>query len=167
MPIEWIIRKLEPRDEYAVKEICKISFGKIYRYFAIQSLSSVGDVLVCEADNVIAGFAKLTQNHIGNHAVGDILWLAVSPQFRKRSVASTLISAGVNNFRNNGITCIYVSTRKNNKPALALFQKNGFRKIGFFKLMKRYGLRVFKFYSEFWIAPTEVVLEREETAMSS
>jgi [ribosomal protein S18]-alanine N-acetyltransferase len=156
------IRKLEPRDEPAVKEICRKSFGPIYRYFAIQSLSSPGQVLVCVKENMIAGFVKLTRNQIGNRIAGDILWLAVRPQFRKAGVASNLITAGINDFRKNGIRHIYVSAGRNNKAAIALFEKNGFAKTGFFNLIKRYGVQVFTFYSELWISPTEVVLELEE-----
>ncbi len=142
----------------AVKEICRLSFGPVYRYFPIQSLTSEGPVLVCETNNVVAGFAKMVQSQIGEHKVGDILWLAVRLEFRRKNVGSTLIKAATSYFEKQGVRYVYASTGFRNKAALALFLRNDFQRIGFRGLLKIFGRQILRFYSEFWVAPNEIVL---------
>ncbi len=155
------IREANSSDEPAIKEICRLSFGPVYRYFAIQSLETEGHLFVSEAEGVIGGFVKLVQSDVGNSIVGDILWLAVRPALRRKNVGSSLIAASVRYFESQGVRCVFASTGYRNKPAIALFERNGFKKIGFRGLMKIYGRYILRFYSEFWVAPTEVVLYYE------
>jgi ribosomal protein S18 acetylase RimI-like enzyme len=157
------VREANSNDNAAIKEICKLSFGPIYRYFAVQSLKSEGPVFVSGANGVVEGFTKLVQSQIGNCTVGDILWLAVQPGSRRKNVASNLIATSVSYFENHGIRRVYVSTGYRNKPAIALFQRNGFYKISFHDLKKIYGRNILRFYSEFWVAPTEVILMHGES----
>ncbi len=158
MSRELLIREATSADIPAIKQICQLSFGLVYRYFAIQSLSSKGPVLVCEADDLVVGFAKLVQSQMGSLSIGNILWLAVRPEFRRQNVGSILIAAGISHFHDQGIGCVCASIEYNNKPAIALFQKNGFHRISFRDLMSIFGRHILKFYSEFWVAPIEVVM---------
>ncbi len=159
---DFSIREAKPSDKVVIEEICLLSFGPVYRYFAIQSLNSEGPVLVCDSDGAVAGFVKLIQTQIGSYKVGDILWLAVHPNFRRKNIGSTLITASVSYFKSQGANCIYASTGYDNKPAISLFQRNGFHKTGFRELGKIFGLHVLRFYFEFWVSPTEVVLAYTE-----
>ncbi len=158
MSSEFSIRAATSSDVTSIKEICRLSFGPIYRYFAIQSLNSEGPVFVGETNGVVVGFVKLVQSQIASRNVGDILWLAVRPAYRRKDFGSTLIAASISYFESQGVHPVYASIGYRNKPALALFQRNGFHKLSFHDLMKSYRRHLLRFYSEFWIAPTEVVL---------
>ncbi len=158
MSSELLIREATSADFPTIKQICQLSFGPVYRHFAIQSLSSKGAVLVCEADGLVVGFAKLVQSQMGSLCIGNILWLAVRPEFRRKNAGSALIAASLSHFHDQGIGRVCASIEYNNKPAIALFQKNGFRRIRFRNLMTIFGRHILKFYSEFWVAPIEVVM---------
>ena len=154
----FAIRDATSGDTPAIREICRLSFGPIYEHYAVQSLKSEGPTFVSEAGGVVIGFVKLVQSRIGNNDVGDILWLAVRPSFRRRNVGSALITDSVSYFEGNGVRRIHASVERRNKSAMALFQRSGFHKLSFRDLLKIYGRHILRFYSEFWVPPTEVVL---------
>ncbi len=159
------IRAATSDDTTAIRDICRLSFSPIYRYFAVQSVNSEGPIFVSEVNGVVVGFVKLVQSQIGKNGVGDILWLAVRPSSRRRNIGSALIVESISYFESHGIHCVYASIVRRNKPAIALFQKNGFHKISFHDLIKTYGRHILRFYSEFWVAPTEVVLMHSKSAL--
>lgn len=130
MTFRFIIRDAKEHDKEALKEICRISFDHLYSYYAIQSLDSSNHVLVSDFEGMVAGFVKLKLIQIHNDVLGNILWLAVHPKFRRKGIASALIDACLDYFRNQGITYVYVSTRKDNLSALVLFYRKGFVKVG-------------------------------------
>jgi ribosomal protein S18 acetylase RimI-like enzyme len=158
------IRAATSGDTPAIKEICRLSFGPIYRHFAVQSLNSEGPIFVGVVNGVVIGFVKLVQSRIGDNNVGDILWMAVRPSSRRRNVGSALIVESISYFESHGVRRVYASVERRNRPAMALFQKNGFHKISFHDLMKICGRHILRFYSEFWVAPTEVVLRYSKSA---
>ncbi len=158
MKLKFTIRNAELYDKEAMKEICRVSFRSLYRYFAIRSLNSIDQVLVSGIKGIVVGFAKLRIVHIYNDTLGNILWLAVHPKFRQKGIASALIDASIDYFKNHGINTIHVSVRKSNLPALNLFQRKGFKKVGFRELIKLYRYQIIKFYLKMYIAPKEIVL---------
>lgn len=154
----FIVRQAEPRDEGAIKEICRISFDRLYSYFAGRSLQSSDQVLLSEDRERVVGFAVLKSVHIGNYVVGNILWLAVHPEHRLKGVASGLLDSSITYFRDHGMKHVYVSVRKENSVALRFFERKGFRKLDFRELLRLYGLRVLEVYSKMRIPPGEIVL---------
>jgi ribosomal protein S18 acetylase RimI-like enzyme len=157
---EVVVREAEFLERVAVEEVCRVSFGRVYGFFAVRSLGSPGSLLVGEMHRVVAGFAKLATFSVGGRALGGVLWLAVRPEFRRRGVASALMEAAVEYLMNQGVTAVYVSTRKDNLPALKLFQGRGFRKVGFRVLLELFGFRVVELYLKLRTAPSEIVLFR-------
>lgn len=90
--------------------------------------------------------------------MGNILWLAIHPKFRRKGIASSLIDHSIEYFKKYKVNIIYVSVKRDNISALNLFQRKGFRKINFHKLIKIYSYKIIEFYLKMRIAPREIVL---------
>jgi ribosomal protein S18 acetylase RimI-like enzyme len=86
---EYTLRLMLPTDEAKVKEIIDLSFSAFMGFFALRSVRSEGQVLVCEAHGAVLGFAKIIDFKIGGEKFGCILWIAVHPKFRRKGVART------------------------------------------------------------------------------
>lgn len=132
----------------------------IYTFFATRSLRSAPKIIVYEKDGKIAGFAEPRAVIIGGRKIGNILWIAISPDERRKGVASTLVAECVRILREDGVQSIFVSVESDNMPSFALFEKEGFKRIGSKELRKEFGLRIISFYSKMFIAPHEIVLVR-------
>ena len=59
MEADLTIRQMTKNDEKQVKQIIDLSFPKFYPFFAAHSLTEEGQVLICEVQTSVAGFAKL------------------------------------------------------------------------------------------------------------
>jgi ribosomal protein S18 acetylase RimI-like enzyme len=80
----------------------------------MQALFRDSRVLVYEADGWVVGFSGNQGNYIS--------WLFVHPDFRRRGVAARLLREVLRPL--NGTVALNVA--KNNRPARALYEKNGF-----------------------------------------
>jgi len=159
MAVKLSIRQMSPNDAIRLREIVALSFSKFMRFFAAHSLfSDEGQVLISEVQGTVVGFAKLIEFQIGLGKFGCILWVAVHPQFRRKGVASALVNAGTARLKDNGAKAVFASVRRGNAASLAVFSRQCFRKMGFNGLWRLFGWRVFKFYSDIWFAPMEIVL---------
>jgi ribosomal protein S18 acetylase RimI-like enzyme len=146
-----------------LKRIVDISFPRFFRFFATRSLNEEGTVLVTEKQGRVVGFTKLIDFHSGNNKFGCILWLAVHPQFRRKSIANSLVKAGVERLKQEGAKAVFASVKRQNKASLAVFGLQGFAKMGFIGLWRLFGWRVFEFYRDIWFAPGEIVLMKNDT----
>jgi ribosomal-protein-alanine N-acetyltransferase len=61
---------------------------------------------------------------------GEILNLAVSPEFRRRGVGRALLRSGLAAFRNRRVDEVYLEVRESNHSAQALYLSSGFRPVG-------------------------------------
>src|SRR4051812_1493838 len=61
---------------------------------------------------------------------GEVLNLAVSPDFRRRGVARALLRAGLAALRNRRVEEVYLEVRESNHSAQALYLSSGFRRVG-------------------------------------
>jgi ribosomal protein S18 acetylase RimI-like enzyme len=118
-------------------------------------------VLISEAQGRAVGFVKLTDVHVGSSKFGRILWVAVHPQFRRKGIATALVKAGCESMTHRGATAVFVTVRRRNAASLTVFNNQDFRKIGFLELWRLFGLRIFEFYGEIWLAPWILVLMRD------
>ena len=144
-----------------MKEIINLSFPTFIRFFATNSVDSEeGSLLISEFDGVAVGFAKLTDFYVAKHKYGCILWLAVHPNQRRKGIALTLVKSGVEDLKREGAEAVFASVRRTNKASLATFHAQGFERVGFIGLWRRFGWRTFQLYRGIWYAPTEVVLMR-------
>ncbi len=158
MSSEFTIRQIVPSDTGRVKQIIDLSFPRFFRFFAAHSLHEEGEVLVSETEGLVVGFAKLINFHVGGGKFGCILWLAVHPQFRRKGIASALVNAGTTCLKDDGARAVFASVQGRNAASLAVFSMQCFRKMGFLGLWRLFGWRAFKFYSDIWFAPGEIVL---------
>lgn len=158
MMFGFIVRQADPHDTDALEEICRLSFDGLYGYFAIRSLHSSDHILVSKDGQKVVGFAVLKSIHIGKHTLGNILWLAVHPELRRKGAASGLIEASMRYFKDHGMNSVYVSVQKGNSTALCSFERKGFRRLDFHELLRLYGLRFLEVYSKMHIVPGEIVL---------
>jgi ribosomal protein S18 acetylase RimI-like enzyme len=153
------IRQATPKDHATLKGIIGLSFPRFLRFFASHSLySEEGRVLVCESQGAVVGFAKLIEFKIGRSKYGCILWLAVHPGYRRKGIASDLVKVGTEDLKQDGAKAVFASVQRRNKASLATFGKNDFKRMRFLGLWHLFGLRVFSFYRNIWLAPGEIAL---------
>ncbi len=158
MTTEFAIRPMTSTDARRLKQIIDMSFPRFFQFFATHSLHEEGEVLVGETQGIVVGFAKLVEFNLGGGKFGCILWLAVHPQFRRKGIASALVNAGTTRLKDDGARAVFASVRRRNVASLAVFSRQCFRKMGFLGLWRLFSCRVFKFYSDIWFAPGEIVL---------
>lgn len=82
--------------------------------------------LVAQDGKGIAGYL------IGREVAGtgEVLNLAVSPDFRRRGVARALLRAGLTFLRRRRVEEVYLEVRESNRSAQALYLSSGFRPVG-------------------------------------
>jgi [ribosomal protein S18]-alanine N-acetyltransferase len=91
---------------------------------ALESPWSFG--FVAQGKRGIAGYL------IGREVAGtgEVLNLAVSPEFRRRGVARALLRAGLAALRHRRVEEVYLEVRESNHSAQALYLSLGFRPVG-------------------------------------
>ncbi len=122
--------KADDRD-YIVNSVAAIEKECFYDYWSEKSIdrqlsqnSSVfGAVTV---DNVIAGYV------FGQIAADEceLYRIAVSERFRKKGVADMLMRFFIDKCRANSVANAFLEVRADNIPAIRLYEKYGFKKIG-------------------------------------
>jgi [ribosomal protein S18]-alanine N-acetyltransferase len=82
--------------------------------------------LVAHTGRAIAGYL------IGREVAGtgEVLNLAVSPDFRRRGVARALLRAGLALLRKRNVDEVFLEVRESNRSAQALYLSSGFRPVG-------------------------------------
>lgn len=82
--------------------------------------------LVWEEDGQVLGY-------VGSQTVldeTDMMNVAVSAQARRRGIAQALVEALVIQLKQRGSRCLVLEVRASNSPAIALYEKLGFRQVG-------------------------------------
>ena len=153
-----IIRQMTTNDLNQVRKIINLSFPIFYRFFASHSLQEEGQVLICEAQGIVVGFAKLIDFQIGCKKYSCILWIAVHPNFRRKGIATKLTNSATQQLKQDGAVAVFASTQRRNDAALSVLILLGFRRMGFLDLRQLFGWRIFEFYRGIWFAPGEIVL---------
>jgi [ribosomal protein S18]-alanine N-acetyltransferase len=82
--------------------------------------------LVAHAGNRIAGY--LVGREVAG--TGEVLNLAVAPDYRRRGVARALLRAGIGYLRKRRVEEVFLEVRESNQSAQALYLSSGFRPIG-------------------------------------
>jgi ribosomal-protein-alanine acetyltransferase len=82
--------------------------------------------LVSESIRGLAGYL------IGRDAAGsgEILNLAVAPEFRRQGIGGALLEEGLRAFRRRHATEVFLEVRESNRSAQALYLARGFRPVG-------------------------------------
>jgi ribosomal-protein-alanine N-acetyltransferase len=98
--------------------------------------------LLAEAANEVAGFV-LTER---SGKLGHIVTLDVLETYRRQRVGSLLLSAAEQEAASHGVKRMYLETATDNKAAIALWTKQGYRKSGTVKDYYGRGLDAFEMY---------------------
>lgn len=61
---------------------------------------------------------------------GEVLNLAVAPEFRRRGVGGALLRAGLTALRNRRVDEVLLEVRESNRSAQSLYTRHGFRPVG-------------------------------------
>jgi ribosomal-protein-alanine N-acetyltransferase len=82
--------------------------------------------LVAETTRGLAGYL------IGREAggSGEVLNLAVAPEFRRRGIGGDLLEAGLAAFRRRRASDVFLEVRESNHSAQSLYLARGFRPVG-------------------------------------
>ena len=82
--------------------------------------------LVAETSRGVAGYL------IGRDVAGsgEVLNLAVAPEFRRRGIGSALLLAGIGALRHRKVDEVFLEVRESNRSAQALYLSHGFRAVG-------------------------------------
>ena len=89
------------------------------------------DFLVAESKGELLGFIvvdKCYRIHKGK-PVGEVHEIVVDSKHQGRKIGPRLLSAGIRRLENNGLPKIGLWVGKHNRPAQALYSKNGFKSI--------------------------------------
>ena len=84
---------------------------------------------------------------------GCILGVAVLPQFRRKGIATGLVKAGAKCLKYDGAIAVFATAEMINFASLAVFNKAGFRRMGFLSLWPLFGWRIFEFYRDIKFVP--------------
>jgi [ribosomal protein S18]-alanine N-acetyltransferase len=128
MDVPYRIRPAAPADAASLVAIERRCFSDPWNETsfreALDSPWSFG--LVAHSAQAIAGYL------IGREVAGtgEVLNLAVSPDFRRRGVARALLRTGLALLRKRHVDEVFLEVRESNRSALALYLSSGFRPVG-------------------------------------
>jgi ribosomal-protein-alanine N-acetyltransferase len=124
------IRKMEPRDLEAVKEIDQMSFSQPWpsRSFSFEMNNNpaarmwVAEISIIPDQPRICGmmviWLVIDEAHIGT--------IAVHPDFRRLGIAKNMLKHGLRSLQLQGARSVYLEVRSSNRAAQALYEQFGF-----------------------------------------
>jgi ribosomal-protein-alanine acetyltransferase len=128
MDAPYRIRSAVPADASALVAIERRCFSDPWSEAsfreALTAAWSFG--LAAQTSRGVAGYL------IGREAVGtgEVLNLAVAPEYRRRGIGDALLQAGLSAFRRNRVDEVFLEVRESNLSARALYARHGFRPVG-------------------------------------
>ena len=128
MDSPYRIRPAVLADAPALVSIERRSFGDPWSEASFrEALSSAWTfVLAAQGSRGLAGYV------VGREAggTGEVLNLAVAPEFRRRGMGDALLEAGLAAFRRSRVEEVFLEVRESNTSARALYARHGFRPVG-------------------------------------
>jgi ribosomal-protein-alanine acetyltransferase len=128
MDARYRIRPAALADVAALGAIERRCFSDPWSEVAFQEalLSEWTFAMVAEGGRGLAGYL------IGREAAGsgEILNLAVAPEFRRRGIGGALLEEGLAAFRRLRASEVFLEVRESNHSAQALYLARGFRAVG-------------------------------------
>lgn len=132
--MEVTLRRARQKDLRKIHEIEKLSFKYPYSLNYIRLLLILSPELfyVAEVDNEIVGYVVGLIEY-GN--IGHIISIAVHPRWRRKGIGSKLLMKIEEEFKRKNIKIFVLEVEVDNKPAISLYKKHGYRIID---VIKRY-----------------------------
>lgn len=127
-PTNWQIRRVRPGDIEGVIQIDERSFPNPWSriQFQIRMEDSGTLFLVAEGDRELLGYAILRE--IASEA--EIYNIAVTPEARRASIGTALLDYIVEYGKDNGLVGLNLEVRSGNLPAIGMYKKRGFERVG-------------------------------------
>jgi ribosomal protein S18 acetylase RimI-like enzyme len=109
-----------------------VSHG-MYNYFSLHSLNRLARekspfFLAAHYGGSLAGFAVGERDRRLLQSKGHLCKMIVAERFREMGIGSSLILSFIDTSKQNGCDSCHLEVRANNFKAIALYEKNGFRK---------------------------------------
>ncbi len=122
------VRPVRPADLDAVAEIDAASFSPLWHYprAMIEALRPAAHVTAAEVDRRLVGYQLSRQEA----TEGQIVRLAVLPEYRRQGVASRLLVDVLATFRRGRVRRLSLNTQADNLAAQSLYERFGFRRTG-------------------------------------
>lgn len=82
---------------------------------------------------IVALDGQTVAGYVGSQSVlgeADMMNLAVSPVYRRRSIGEKLVEALIEHLRSQGVHCLTLEVRASNEAAISLYEKLGFFSVG-------------------------------------
>ena len=117
----------------------RLSRRSLRRFLA----SSLRPVIVAKFGQALAGYSLVVMRRGGKSC--RIYSLAVDPGFGRRGVGAELLRASERYARAHGCEALRLEVRWDNKPAIALYEKLGFRRFGAYPSYYEDGAEAFRF----------------------
>jgi len=125
---ETILRPYRPSDFETLYRIDQACFPKGIAYSRAELKSYLrcdgSCCLLAEVANKVAGFILTEQSG----KLGHIVTLDVLEAYRRQRVGSSLLGAAEQKAASGGVRRMYLETATDNKAAIALWEKHGYRK---------------------------------------
>ncbi|HEX2637953.1 MAG TPA: ribosomal protein S18-alanine N-acetyltransferase [Gemmatimonadales bacterium] len=128
MDARYRIRSAVPADAAALVAIERRAFSDPWSEASFREAlaSSWSFGLVVETGRGLAGYL-IARELAGS---GEVLNLAVAPEFRRRGIGGALLEAGVAALRRRSVDEVFLEVRESNISAQALYVGHGFRPVG-------------------------------------
>lgn len=124
-----LVRKMTAEDIPAVVEIEKECFSLPWSHQSFaESIAREDTIFLVCVDNT-----EVITGYIGMYLSFDeasVTNVAVASQFRKKGCGKHLVMAAKEAAKEAGATSIFLEVRFSNEPALSLYKRQGFEKIG-------------------------------------
>ena len=130
--MEFEIKKSEPHDIPQIIFINeKCSLEEISSSLIERHISDENTVFLSACHNGEAvGYIESHFCLYGECGEGEIIDIAVLPEYRRHGIAEALLKNVIENFTLKNITEIFLEVRESNEPAKALYEKYGFLSYG-------------------------------------
>jgi len=156
------IREGTPADVEELRRIARVSFDRVYAFFAVRGVRGAWPFLIAEQDGTAAGFL-VGRRFDGTPPIGYVYFIAVDSNFRRQGLARALVTESLNRFAGRGATRVFAAVTEENDASLGLFGSLGFVKAPRRALWRWYGWRGLSVELRMVLAPHEALMVRTFT----
>lgn len=128
MADHWLIRPARVADAARIAPLERRCFGDPWSVAAFEEVFAfpLGIGLVAERDGEVGGYL-VARAVVGE---GEIMNLAVAPEYRREGLGRRLLAAGLEALRGRGVHQVHLEVRQGNEAAQALYRRQGFEPVG-------------------------------------
>ena len=156
------IRDATFADRAAIVRIARVSFDRVYAFFAVRGMRHAWPFLVAEDGSSIQGFLEGILFR-GTPPIGYAYFVAVDPRARGMGSGRALVQESLRLFRSRGVARVFAAVPKDNDPSMRLFESLGFERVARRVLWRWYRWRGLSVQMRMLLAPHEVLLTRTFT----